>query len=115
MFLHQAEVHSAQTTVELAWQANNMDGLQQKYECCGKSSAQDYIHLHQLIPPSCYENLDQLPKHMYLEGCIGKLQDRYESDKRRFIIVSWVLVAFEVTIDLPISSINFKLNFLMTV
>lgn len=99
MFVHQFEVKSAQTTVELAWQANNMDGLQQKYECCGKSSAQDYVHLRQLIPPSCYIDLDQKPEHLYVEGCIEKLQSRYESDKLRFIIVSWVLVAFEVTID----------------
>ncbi|EDW08613.1 protein late bloomer [Drosophila mojavensis] len=96
MFVHQFEVKSAQTTVELAWQANNMDGLQQKYECCGKSSAQDYVHLRQLIPPSCYIDLDQKPEHLYVEGCIEKLQSRYESDKLRFIIVSWVLVAFEL-------------------
>ncbi|XP_017868228.1 PREDICTED: protein late bloomer [Drosophila arizonae] len=96
MFVHQFEVKSAQTTVELAWQANNMDGLQQKYECCGKSSAQDYVHLRQLIPPSCYIDLDQKPEHLYVDGCIEKLQSRYESDKLRFIIVSWVLVAFEL-------------------
>ncbi|TDG51675.1 hypothetical protein AWZ03_001735 [Drosophila navojoa] len=96
MFVHQFEVKSAQTTVELAWQANNMDGLQQKYECCGKSSAQDYVHLRQLIPPSCYIDLDQKPEHLYVEGCIEKLQSRYENDKLRFIIVSWVLVAFEL-------------------
>lgn len=96
MFLHQFEVQSAQQTVELAWQANNMDGLQQKYECCGKTSAQDYVHLRQSIPPSCYADLQQKPEHLFVEGCIEKLQCHYESDKRRFIIVSWVLVAFEV-------------------
>ncbi|EDW57300.1 protein late bloomer [Drosophila virilis] len=96
MFLHQFEVQSAQQTVELAWQANNMDGLQQKYECCGKTSAQDYVHLRQSIPPSCYADLQQKPEHLFVEGCIEKLQSHYESDKRRFIIVSWVLVAFEL-------------------
>ncbi|XP_064540355.1 protein late bloomer [Drosophila montana] len=96
MFLHQSEVQSAQQTVELAWQANNMDGLQQKYECCGKTSAQDYVHLRQSIPPSCYVDLQQKPEHLFVEGCIEKLQSHYESDKRRFIIVSWVLVAFEL-------------------
>jgi len=96
LFLHQYEAKSGQEVVELAWQANNMDALQQKHECCGKSSAQDYIHLSQQIPPSCYADLKQVPDHLYLEGCIEKLQSFYESDKLRFIIVSWVLVAFEV-------------------
>ncbi|XP_017001498.2 protein late bloomer [Drosophila takahashii] len=96
MFLHQYEAKSGQEVVELAWQANNMDGLQQKHECCGKSSAQDYIHLNQVIPPSCYADLKPDPDHLYLEGCIEKLQSFYESDKLRFIIVSWVLVAFEL-------------------
>ncbi|XP_037714907.1 protein late bloomer [Drosophila subpulchrella] len=96
LFLHQYEAKSGQEVVELAWQANNMDALQQKHECCGKSSAQDYIHLSQQIPPSCYADLNQVPDHLYLEGCIEKLQSFYESDKLRFIIVSWVLVAFEL-------------------
>ncbi|XP_070135180.1 protein late bloomer isoform X2 [Drosophila bipectinata] len=96
LVLHQYDVKSGQEAVELAWQANNMDALQQKHECCGKSSAQDYIHLSQLIPPSCYLDLQQTPDHLFLDGCIEKLQSFYESDKRRFIIVSWVLVAFEL-------------------
>ncbi|EDW31456.1 GL11147 [Drosophila persimilis] len=96
MLLHQYEVQSGQETVEVAWQANNMDALQQKHECCGKSSAQDYVHLNQLIPPSCYADLQQTTDHLFLEGCIEKVQSFYESDKQRFIIVSWVLVAFEL-------------------
>ncbi|XP_022225639.1 protein late bloomer [Drosophila obscura] len=96
MLLHQYDVQSGQETVEAAWQANNMDGLQQKHECCGKSSAQDYVHLNQLIPPSCYADLQQTTDHLYVEGCIEKVQSFYESDKERFIIVSWVLVAFEL-------------------
>lgn len=96
LVLHQYDVKSGQEAVELAWQANNMDALQQKHECCGKSSAQDYVHLSQLIPPSCYLDLQQTPDHLFLDGCIEKLQSFYESDKMRFIIVSWVLVAFEV-------------------
>ncbi|EDW01560.1 protein late bloomer [Drosophila grimshawi] len=87
---------SAQTTVEVAWQANNMDGLQQKYECCGKTSAQDYVHLSQPVPPSCYEDLKQVPDHLFVAGCIEKLQSHFESDRTRFIIVSWVLVVFEL-------------------
>ncbi|XP_052841832.1 protein late bloomer [Drosophila gunungcola] len=96
LFLHQYDVKSGQEMVEVAWQANNMDALQQKHECCGKSSAQDYVHLSQLIPPSCYADLQQAPDHLYVEGCIEKLQSFYEADKQRFIIVSWVLVAFEL-------------------
>ncbi|BFG05353.1 protein late bloomer [Drosophila madeirensis] len=96
MLLHQYEVQSGQETVDVAWQANNMDGLQQKHECCGKSSAQDYVHLNQLIPPSCYADLQQTTDHLYVDGCIEKVQSFYEADKKRFIIVSWVLVAFEL-------------------
>ncbi|ALC41259.1 lbm [Drosophila busckii] len=94
--LHPHEIKSAQTTVDMAWQANNMDELQQKYECCGKASAQDYVHLDQIIPPSCYRNLQQSADSLFLEGCIEKVQSYYEADKLRFIIVSWVLVAFEL-------------------
>ncbi|KAH8267150.1 hypothetical protein KR018_012541 [Drosophila ironensis] len=97
LFLHQYEVKSGQEAVEVAWQANNMDALQQKHECCGKSSVQDYVHLNQVIPPSCYEDLQQHPDHLFLHGCVEKLQSFYESDKLRFVIVSWVLVAFEVS------------------
>lgn len=96
LVLHQYDVKSGHEAVELAWQANNMDELQQKHECCGKSSIQDYVHLSQQIPPSCYLDLQQTPDHLFLDGCIEKLQSFYESDKMRFIIVSWVLVAFEV-------------------
>ncbi|XP_017077594.2 protein late bloomer [Drosophila eugracilis] len=96
LFLHQYEVKNGQEAVELAWQANNMDAIQQKHECCGKSSAQDYINLSQIIPPSCYADLQQSPDHLYVEGCVEKLQDFYESDKQRFLIISWVLVAFEL-------------------
>ncbi|XP_033152247.1 protein late bloomer [Drosophila mauritiana] len=96
LFLHEFDVKSGRDMVEVAWQANNMDALQQKHECCGQSSAQDYIHLSLLIPPSCYADLQQTPDHLYLDGCIEKVQSFYESDKLRFIIVSWVLVAFEL-------------------
>ncbi|KAH8415949.1 hypothetical protein KR222_004748 [Zaprionus bogoriensis] len=97
LFLHPMQVQSGQQTVDIAWQANNMDGLQQKYECCGKTSAQDYVHLSQTIPPSCYANLKaEMPEHLFLKGCIDELQSRYDGDKRRFLIVSWVLVAFEL-------------------
>lgn len=99
LFLHPMEVKSGQKTVEIAWQANNMDGLQQNYECCGKTSAQDYVHLNQPIPPSCYADLKQSTDHLFLKGCIEEVQSQYDSDKRRFLIVSWVLVAFEVSID----------------
>ncbi|EDW74153.1 uncharacterized protein Dwil_GK21784 [Drosophila willistoni] len=96
LVLHGHELKNAQQIVDVAWQANNMDGLQQKYECCGKYSAQDYIHLNQLIPPSCYKDLQQTSDHLYIEGCIENIQSFYENDKQRFIIVSWVLVAFEL-------------------
>lgn len=100
LFLHPMEVASGQKTVEIAWQANNMDALQQNYECCGKTSAQDYVHLNQVIPPSCYADLKQSSDHLFLKGCIEEVQSQYDSDKRRFLIVSWVLVGFEVsTID----------------
>ncbi|KAH8372875.1 hypothetical protein KR009_007027, partial [Drosophila setifemur] len=96
LFIHQYDVKSGQEAVELAWQANNMDALQQNHECCGKSSVQDYVHLSQLIPPSCYANLQQTTDHLYVDGCIEKLQSFYEGDKLRFIIVSWILVVFEL-------------------
>ncbi|XP_016990034.1 protein late bloomer isoform X2 [Drosophila rhopaloa] len=96
LFLHQYDVKSGQEMVEVAWLANNMDAMQQKHECCGKNSAQDYVHLTQQIPPSCYADLVLAPSHLYVEGCIEKLQTFYEDDKLRFIIVSWVLVAFEL-------------------
>ncbi|XP_034477353.1 protein late bloomer [Drosophila innubila] len=94
MFVNPMKLQSGQETVEIAWQANNMDGLQQQFKCCGKTSAQDYVHLNQVIPPSCYTDLQQVPDHLFLNGCIEKVQDQYESDKRRFLIVSWGLAAF---------------------
>lgn len=97
LFLHPMEVPSGQKTVEIAWQANNMDALQQNYACCGKTSAQDYVHLSQVIPPSCYADLKQSTDHLFLKGCIEAVQSQYDSDKRRFLIVSWVLVGFEVS------------------
>lgn len=96
LFMHPKEVESGQQAVEVAWQANNMDELQQKYECCGKTSAQDYVHLNQVIPPSCYDELQQVPVHLFLKGCIEEVQNQFDSDYRRFIIVSWVLTAFEL-------------------
>lgn len=98
------EVESGQKVVEVAWQANNMDGLQQKFECCGKTSAQDYVHLNQVIPPSCYADLQQVGDHLFLHGCIEEVQNQYDSDKRRFLIVSWGLVALTVCYYLFIDS-----------
>ncbi|XP_030387465.1 protein late bloomer [Scaptodrosophila lebanonensis] len=110
IFLHNLDVKSGQTVVEQAWQHNNLDGLQQKYECCGKSSAQDYILLSQPIPPSCYVDLKPLTANLYLSGCIEKVQSYYEADKQRFIIVSWVLVAFELLCSLlaVLLAVNFR-------
>ncbi|KAL7736654.1 hypothetical protein ACLKA6_015289 [Drosophila palustris] len=96
MFVAPMDVASGQKTVDVAWLANNMDELQQKFQCCGKTSAQDYVHLNQVIPPSCYADLQQVPDHLFLKGCIEEVQSQYDSDKRRFLIVSWVLVAFKL-------------------
>ncbi|KAH8300258.1 hypothetical protein KR044_012291 [Drosophila immigrans] len=96
LFIHPMKVDNAQKHVDVAWQANNMDGIQQTYECCGKTSAQDYVHLNQPIPPSCYADLQQVPNQLYIKGCVDEMQSHYDHGKMALIIASWVLVVFEL-------------------
>ncbi|XP_062132418.1 protein late bloomer [Drosophila sulfurigaster albostrigata] len=96
LFLHPMKVESAQKQIDVAWQTHNMDGNQQIYECCGKSSAQDYVHLNQVIPPSCYADLQQTVNAMFIKGCVNEMQNHYDNGKFAIIVASWVLAAFEL-------------------
>lgn len=84
--------------VDRAWNSNAMDELQKEHDCCGKTSANDYILMNKSVPNSCY--VDQDPSkalNVFSEGCTEKLIKYYEEESYRFAIVSWSLIAFEVS------------------
>ncbi|XP_037941085.1 protein late bloomer-like [Teleopsis dalmanni] len=83
--------------VDQAWNRNEMDALQTDHQCCGKDSPQDYILLNKSVPASCYVNGNTADEnYMYTVGCSVKLQSYYQHNDIRFLVVSWILIAFEI-------------------
>lgn len=75
-----------------------MDELQTHYDCCGKTSSNDYVLMDKPIPVSCYLNQDTSDIHnLFTVGCSEKMVKYYEEESYRFAILSWICVAFEVT------------------
>lgn len=94
----QTGIRSGVDTINAAWEANAMDEIQREHECCGKVSPNDYIMLHKAMPASCYIEQDvSKDSNLFHEGCKDKLQRYYENESYHFAIVSWSLIAFEVS------------------
>ncbi|EDW46696.1 protein late bloomer [Drosophila sechellia] len=64
--------------------------------CCGRNSAEDYLHLDKLPPPSCCLNRD-CTKHLnlFMTGCEVKFKEYVTSKTANFHSLSWFLVIFE--------------------
>uniref|UniRef100_A0A1A9W169 Tetraspanin n=1 Tax=Glossina brevipalpis TaxID=37001 RepID=A0A1A9W169_9MUSC len=83
--------------VNEAWESNNMDEIQIQHECCGKTSANDYIVLSKPVPNSCYVDQDYTKvSNLFTDGCSSKLQTYYADEWWHCSIVSWILIAFEL-------------------
>lgn len=90
-------VRSGFDTVNISWNKNAMDEIQTEHDCCGKTSANDYILIKKPVPASCYIHQDPSNTlNLHTEGCTEKLTKYYEEESYRFAIVSWSLIAFEL-------------------
>lgn len=65
--------------------------------CCGRNSAEDYLHLEKMPPPSCCLNRD-CTKHLnlFMTGCEVKFKEYVGAKTANFHSLSWFLVIFEL-------------------
>jgi len=110
---------NARDKVEIKWQEEiqhpgAMDGLQTKFECCGRNSHDDYIDvLHRAeIPSSCYyhTNNGTMP---FEEGCLIVVEKKVvkaftESEKGGWISIMLMAILFGFALYLTINFMNKK-------
>lgn len=93
-----AGIRNSQELVNKAWDAGQMDELQEERECCGKIGATDYIALERAVPPSCFLNRDTSNgTNLFEEGCVERLSQYYEREGWYFCLLNWLLLGFEVS------------------
>ncbi|XP_043655234.1 protein late bloomer [Drosophila teissieri] len=64
--------------------------------CCGRSSAEDYLHLGKMPPPSCCLDRDcTKPMNLFMTGCEVKFKEYVSAKTSNFHSLSWILVFFE--------------------
>ncbi|XP_037715791.1 protein late bloomer isoform X1 [Drosophila subpulchrella] len=64
--------------------------------CCGRNSAEDYLHLDKMPPPSCC--LDQDCSNilgLFMDGCENKFKEYVSGKTANFHTLSWFLILFE--------------------
>lgn len=52
-----------------------IDDLQQRMECCGINGSEDWLHIHEKVPDSCFAHPRKPEDKPYQEGCYNKLRD----------------------------------------
>ncbi|KAH8372773.1 hypothetical protein KR009_004645 [Drosophila setifemur] len=65
--------------------------------CCGRNSAEDYLHLEKEPPPSCCLDQDcTVPLNLFMSGCESKFKEYVSGKTANFHTLSWYLIFFEI-------------------
>ncbi|XP_067632602.1 protein late bloomer [Eurosta solidaginis] len=65
-------------------------------QCCGKTSANDYLQMDKIIPRSCCRFQDcEVITNAYLNGCEKRFHEYMSEKTNSFNIVSWLLILTE--------------------
>ncbi|XP_017146015.1 protein late bloomer [Drosophila miranda] len=65
--------------------------------CCGRNSAEDYMHLDKELPASCCLDLDcTRPLNLYMAGCEIKFKEYLGGKTANFHSLSWFLILTEI-------------------
>ncbi|SPP73077.1 protein late bloomer [Drosophila guanche] len=75
---------------------SSLNTYEQWLHCCGRNSAEDYIHLDKELPVSCCLDLDcTKPLNLFMTGCELQFKDYLSAKTANFHSLSWFLMLTE--------------------
>ncbi|KAH8320787.1 hypothetical protein KR067_009979 [Drosophila pandora] len=75
---------------------STLNAYEEWLHCCGRNSAEDYLHLEKVPPQSCCLDLDcTKPLNLFMSGCELKYKQYVGGKTANFHSLSWFLILFE--------------------
>ncbi|KAH8252848.1 hypothetical protein KR032_002123 [Drosophila birchii] len=75
---------------------STLNSYEEWLHCCGRNSAEDYLHLEKEPSPSCCLDRDCTKLlNLFMAGCEAKFKEYVSGKTRNFHSLSWFLIIFE--------------------